>query len=59
MKETKMKEYQESYCILWKGVSAALDELRRRNYGLVTEILMKAQMEAEECFVSWEDDEDI
>ncbi|MBQ7871620.1 MAG: hypothetical protein IJ357_05715 [Oscillospiraceae bacterium] len=54
-----MKEYQESYCILWKGVSAALDELRRLNYGLVTEILMKAQMEAEECFVSWEDNEDM
>lgn len=54
-----MKEYQESYCILWKGVSEALDELRRQNYGLASEILLRVQAKAEACFISWEDDEDI
>ncbi len=48
-----MQEYEESYQILWRGISEALKELGEQNFGNVQKILIAAQVKAEEAFIAW------
>ena len=50
-----MTEYQKPYLILWAAIGKALAEMKERNYGLARSILLKAQVEAEEAYLSWPD----
>ena len=50
-----MSEYQKPYSILFRGITAALEELKRQNYGLATQRLIQAQKDAEEAFLNWEE----
>ena len=48
-----MSEYEKPYGILFAAVLDALDELNRQNFGRATDILIKAQRDAEEAFLDW------
>lgn len=48
-----MSEYEKPYRILFAAILDTLDELHRQNYGLATDILIKAQRDAEEAFLDW------
>ncbi len=50
-----MSEYQKSYSILFCGITDALEELKRQNYGLAAQRLIQAQKDAEEAFLNWDD----
>ena len=50
-----MSEYQKPYSILFRGITAALEELKRQNYGLAAQRLIQAQKDAEEAFLNWEE----
>lgn len=50
-----MSEYQKSYSILFCGITDALEELQRQNYGLAAQRLIQAQKDAEEAFLNWEE----
>jgi hypothetical protein len=51
------EDFRQPYLILWKGITEALAELERKNYGSAEEILIKAQQDAEEAWISAEDGE--
>ncbi|MBQ8587492.1 MAG: hypothetical protein IJ453_05340 [Oscillospiraceae bacterium] len=50
-----MSEYQKPYSILFRGITDALEELQRQNYGLAAQRLIQAQKDAEEAFLNWEE----
>ncbi len=52
-----MNEYQKPYYIVFNAVTDAVRELEKLNFGKAREILIKAQYDAEEAFVSFGEDE--
>lgn len=50
-----MTEYQKPYLILWAAIDKTLAEMNEQNYSLARSLLLKAQMEAEEAYLSWPD----
>lgn len=50
-----MDQYKQPYLVLWAGITEALAELEKRNYGAAEEILIKAQQAAEEEWISAEE----
>ncbi len=46
-----MDEYKNSYILLFRGVTQALDALDAQDYGTAKALLVKAQQEAEEAFL--------
>ncbi len=46
------EEYKKPYFILFNGVTDALTALKDQNYGLVKSLLTRAQQQAEEAFIS-------
>jgi|GEM_PF-2473780 len=50
-----MQEYKGSYLILWKGITTALEALEEHNLGIARDVLIEAQKNAEEEFISWEE----
>lgn len=51
-----MTEYQKPYFILWDGISAAVAAMQAQNYGLAQELLLQAQSQAEEAFITWQEE---
>ena len=47
-----MSEYKEAYILLFRAVTAALEEIQERNYGRVKNLLIEGQQNAEEAFIS-------
>lgn len=45
-------EYKEMYLMLFRAVTAAIEQLRARNYGRAEELLILAQQRAEEQYIS-------
>lgn len=50
-----MNEYQKPYIILFNAIISALGEIDKMNFGVAREILIKAQQQAEEAYISFED----
>ncbi|MBQ6430797.1 MAG: hypothetical protein IJJ99_02840 [Oscillospiraceae bacterium] len=44
--------YQKMYCLLFNAVTTAIEEIRKRNYGNAESILIQAQQESEEVYLS-------
>ena len=53
-----MSEYQKPYLILWGAITRALEEMKRQNYGRAYDILLNAQRDAEEAYLSWQENEE-
>ena len=51
-----MSEYKKPYHILFKYITDAITEMERMNYGMAKNILLMAQMRAEEAFISYEEE---
>ncbi len=49
-----MNEYQKPYQILFTSILNAIDEINRLNFGIARDILIKAQQDSEEEFISFE-----
>ena len=49
-------EYKRPYHILFNGVTDALAALEKCNYGTVKALLIQAQQQAEEAYISTEED---
>ena len=52
-----MSEYQKSYFILWNAIDKALAEMKEQNLDLAKELLLKAQVEAEESYINRQPEE--
>ena len=52
-----MNEYQTPYYIVFNATIDALRELEKLNFGKAREILIQAQCDAEEAFVSFGEEE--
>jgi len=50
-----MPDYQKPYTLLFNAVTDALEALARQNFGQAREILIRAQQEAEEAYLSQDD----
>ena len=49
-------EYEKPYRILFNGVTDALAALEDHNYGTVKNLLIQAQQQAEEAYISEDSD---
>ena len=49
-------DYKQMYLALFNGITYALSQLKRMNVGRARDILMDAQKEAEEIYISGADD---
>lgn len=47
--------YRKMYCLLFNAITTAIEELRKNNYGNAESILIQAQKEAEEEYISNEE----
>ena len=47
-----MENFPQYYTRLFNGITDALEALRKRNYEEVRDILIKAQQDAEEMYIS-------
>lgn len=45
------EEYKESYLILFRAVTQALELLERKQYAAARDVLIRGQQEAEEAFI--------
>ena len=50
-----MPDYSKMYFDLFNRVTDALQELKKANYGSAAELLIRAQQEGEEAYLSAED----
>lgn len=50
-----MTDYQKLYTFLFNGISDAIAALDRNNYGTARDLLVKAQQEAEEQYLTQTD----
>ena len=48
-----MSEYQKPYYILFNSITDAITEIEKMNYGMAKNLLLLAQMRAEEAFISY------
>lgn len=46
--------YKEMYYTLFRGVTKALNNIRKQNYGLAEQVLCEAQVQAEQIFMETE-----
>ena len=46
-----MEEYKESYLLLFRAVSKALEAIDAQNFGTAKMLLVQAQQDAEETFL--------
>ncbi len=53
MNKEKPNEYKKPYLILFGYLEDILKALENQNYGIAEELIVKAQLEAEEAFVSF------
>ncbi len=53
----KLDEYRRPYLTLFNITSQALEALRKKNYGEAELLLVRAQQEAEDVFISEVEDE--
>lgn len=51
-----MPNYQKLYTLLFNAFTDAIEQLDLRNFGNAREVLIRAQQEAEECYLD-EDEE--
>lgn len=49
----KMNQYQKPYYILFNSITAAIEELENSNFGKAKEILIEAQKNSEEEYISF------
>ena len=49
-------DYKKMYLTLFNGITYALSQIKRMNFGRARDILMDAQKEAEEIYISGADD---
>ena len=49
-------DYKQMYLTLFNGITYALSQIKRMNFGHARDILMDAQQEAEEIYISGADD---
>ncbi len=47
--------YRKMYYLLFNVITTAIEEIRKRNYGNAEKLLIQAQQETEELFLSDED----
>ena len=47
-----MEEYKPCYLILWQAISRAIKELEELNFGNAKSLLLQAQVDAEEAYIS-------
>ncbi|MBR2717149.1 MAG: hypothetical protein IKP17_09685 [Oscillospiraceae bacterium] len=50
-REGRGLDWEKLYHLLFNRITDALEQLERRNYGSAEELLRKAQLEAEECYL--------
>ncbi len=50
-----MVNYEKLYKFLFNGITAAIEEMDKRNYGLAKEKLLNIQQVAEEIYISTDD----
>ena len=48
-------DYKQMYLTLFHGITCALSQIKRMNFGRARDILMDAQKEAEEIYISGAD----
>ena len=46
-----MPDYQKMYLLLFNTITDALEEMKKQNYGEATELLRKAQSDAEDVYI--------
>lgn len=44
--------FQKMYDLLFNAITTAIEEIKRRNYGNAERVLIEAQRETEELFIS-------
>jgi len=47
-------DYKELYLLLFRAATKALDAMQNQNFGLARQILVQAQQDAEELYISAE-----
>ena len=50
-----MPNYQKLYTLLFNKITQAIEQLDQNNYGLASDLLIRAQQESEECYISEEE----
>lgn len=50
------EEYKESYLILFRAVTRALEQMKRLDYPGACDVLIRGQQEAEEAFLALADE---
>ena len=50
-------EYREPYLIIFAATEDALKAMENNNFGVAKDILMKGQLDAEEAFISFGENE--
>ena len=50
--QNERDEYKLPYLLLFRGVTEALEQLQQQNYGLAAALLKKAQQDAEQAYIS-------
>jgi len=47
-----MDEYRTPYLTLFRAVTAALEQMKKLNFGIAQELLIQGQQNAEESYIS-------
>ena len=55
-KVIRVEDYQKLYTLLFNGITDAIEQIDQKNYGRARDILVDAQIRAEEQFLSEEDE---
>ena len=53
-----MEIYKKMYYRLFNGITDALTEMERQNYGAAAEILRQSQIDSEEIYLDAEDEDE-
>ena len=51
-----MEDYKERYDLLFNAITDAIECIDEQNYGSAKELLIRAQQEAEELYLSFEEE---
>jgi len=52
-----MPNYQKLYTLLFNRITEAIEQLDQKNYGHARDLLVRAQQDSEECYISEDDDQ--
>ena len=49
-----MEEYKKMYLLLFSAITDALEQMEKQNYGTAKDVLIAAQQQAEEIYITAE-----